>query len=290
MVLGVLWCCVQASAQGLSVEAFTPLPNDMTARTLAPERDANGELTALIKVVSTSSGFVFEGGSLGIVKAEQKEGEWWVYVPSGARTLTIRHPQLGVLRNYAYPVAITAGSVYEMKLVHGELEVTLKERQILTEFVMIDSEPPGADVYLNNEPVGKTPFRAERAEGRYEWRLIRDLYLPEAGVFELKAGEKQKISLILKPDYGTVEVLTEPEDGASISLNGIKLGQTTPAILEEVPTGEHTILVSHQWYESTSQKIEVQAGATEKLRIEMQPNFAGLTVDAGADEEVFLND
>ena len=278
------------SQEQLSVAAFNPLPNDMTARTLAPERDANGSLTALIKVVTAESGFEFEGGSLGIAKVEPKTAEIWVYVPAGARTITIKHPQLGILRNYAYPVAIEAGNVYEMKLTHGELEVKVKERQIVTEFVIITSEPSGADVYLNNEPAGKTPFQAEKPEGRYEWRVVRDLYLAEAGVFELKSGEKQKLSLQLKPNYGTLEVVSVPEAGATIAVNGFKTGKSTPATLEEVPSGEQTLTLTHAWYETTTQKVTVVAGKSEQVRITMQPNFAELTAVAKADEEVYLND
>jgi len=287
-----LWVCFGGTVlgQGLAVESFIPLANDMTARTLAPVRDANGDLTALIKVVTAETGFEFEGGSLGIAKVEPKTAEVWVYVPAGARTLTIKHPQLGILRNYAYPVAIEAGSVYEMKLTHGELEVTVKERQIVTEFVIITSEPSGADVYLNNEPVGKTPFQAEKPEGRYEWRVVRDLYLAEVGVFDLKAGEKQKFNLVLKPNYGALEVVSVPEAGATIAVNGFKTGKSTPATLEEVPSGEQTLTLTHAWYETTTQKVTVVAGKSEQVRITMQPNFAELTLVAKADEEVYLND
>ncbi len=278
-----------AGCQSLGVQSFSLLENDMTARTTSPERDINGELTALIRVVSTASGFVFEGGSLGIVKADQKVGEWWVYVPDGARTLTVRHPQLGVLRNFAYPVSVRGGSVYELVLAHGEVEVVVRQRDILTEFVVIDSEPPGADIYLNNEPVGKTPFSTDKPEGRYEWRVERNLYLTEAGVFELKAGERVNLDLKLKPDFGSVELSTVPEQGASVSLNGIEVGKTTPVTLERLPTGEHTITVSHQWYETTSRKVTISAGDTLQTAITMKPTFAEITVEAESDEEVLVN-
>ncbi len=290
LIPAFLFAGLHTAAQGLSVESFTLLPNDMTARTLSPERDANGELTAVIKVVTTATGFDFETGALGITKVAPKTGEYWVYVPAKSRNLTIKHPQLGILRNYAYPLPIQAGSVYELKLVHGEVEVTVKERQLLTEYVIITSAPSGADVYLNNEPVGKTPFTAEKEEGRYAWRVVSDLYLPEAGAFELKAGEKQKLDITLKPDFGTLDLVSLPEEGATISLNGVKLGKTTPAKIEEVPSGEQTLTLTHEWYETTTQKVNVVAGRTEQVRITMQPNFAELTVEAKADEEVFVND
>lgn len=287
-LLGLLFF-LGANGQEISVTSFKALPNDMTARTTAPVKDANGQLSALIKVVSVEAGFVFEGGSLGIVKAEQKEGEWWVYVPQGARTLTIRHPSLGVLRNYAYPVSIISGAVYEMKLVHGVLETTIIEHQILTEYVIITSEPPGAEVYLNNEAIGKTPFTADKPEGRYEWRVERHLYQTQAGVFELASGTKVRLDLVLKPDFGTLQISSIPEGGAEILLDGLKLGKTTPSTILEVPKGEHTITLMHEWYESISQKVMVEPGKTQSITLTMKPTFAELTVNAMADEELFIN-
>ena len=294
-IVAILFTCTglfsasSAGCQDLDVSGFVALTNDMTARTLAPVRDANGDLTALIKVVTVQDGFIFEGGSLGIVKAEQKEGEWWVYIPSGARTITIRHPRLGVLRNYAYPVAITSGAVYEMKLVHGVVETVIRERQILSEFVVIESDPSGADVYLNNEPVGKTPFSSDKPEGRYEWRVETSLYLPEAGVFELKAGEKVNLNVVLKPNFGSLFITTLPEGDAEILINGMRMNKSTPATIPDLPTGEHTLTLSHPWYETKTQKVTVLAGETQNVEVAMKPNFADLTIVAEANEEVFLN-
>ena len=45
---------------------------------------------------------------LGIVKRIDKVGEIWLYVPRGTRKITIKHPQLGVLRDYAFLRASTA--------------------------------------------------------------------------------------------------------------------------------------------------------------------------------------
>ncbi len=276
-------------SQEIAVASFNLLENDMTARSFAPVRDANGDLTALVKVVTTAKGFDFDGGSLGVVKVDHQPGEIWVYVPPGARMITLRHPQLGVLRNYAYPVSISGGSVYEMVLAHGEMEVIVKERQLLTEFVIIDSEPPNADVYLNNELVGKTPFSSAFPEGRYEWRVAREMHLPEAGVFELKAGEKQRITLKLKPNFGSVQLKSLPENGASVTLNGVKLGKSTPCTLTEVPAGEHKLVLTHEWYETTTRNVVVSPGLTEVLEVAMEPNFAELTVSAQSDEDVYIN-
>ena len=106
---------VGLSAQ-IAVKSFRILPNDQTARITDPVTDQNGDKCALIKVVTTETGFGWEGGMLGIVDAEQKLGEYWVYVSHGAKKITIKHGQLGILRNYIYPEAIKEETVYEMVL------------------------------------------------------------------------------------------------------------------------------------------------------------------------------
>jgi hypothetical protein len=112
-------------SQHISVESFRMLENDMDARVNYPKRDQNGEMAALIKVITTQTGFSWEAGMLGIVTTEQKVAEIWVYVPPGSQRITVKHPRLGQLRNYAYPMPIESATVYEMRLVTGRVETTV---------------------------------------------------------------------------------------------------------------------------------------------------------------------
>ena len=58
-----------AFSQNISVSSFNLLDTDLTANTAGTmETDQNGETAALIKVVTTQTGFTFDGGSMGIVK------------------------------------------------------------------------------------------------------------------------------------------------------------------------------------------------------------------------------
>ena len=93
-------------AQQLSVKSFRKLENDLSARGSEGRTDQNGDRCAIIKIVTTESGFDFDPDALGSMGSIQKKGEIWLYVPYGARRLTIRHAQLGMLRDYAYPERI----------------------------------------------------------------------------------------------------------------------------------------------------------------------------------------
>lgn len=132
-------CCAHiVVAQNISVASFKLLENDLTANTTGTmERDQNGEIAALIKVVTTEQGFVFDGGMTGIVKTKQGVGEVWVYVPHGIKRITIQHPQLGVLHDYYFPIAIEKARTYELVLTTDKVVTTI-ERKAEKQYVIFN--------------------------------------------------------------------------------------------------------------------------------------------------------
>ena len=126
------------SAQNISVSSFSLLEKDLTAITSGTsETDQNGETAALIKIETPESGFIFDGGMLGIVKTKQTQGEIWLYVPKKIQKLSIKHPELGVLRDYYFPTIIESGKTYKMVLNTIETEElkTKKEIEALDELI-----------------------------------------------------------------------------------------------------------------------------------------------------------
>lgn len=88
------WGGVQA--QQISVQSFRKLETDLSARGSEGRTDQNGDRCAIIKIVTTETGFDFDPDALGSMGSIQKKGEVWLYVPYGARRLTIRHARLGI--------------------------------------------------------------------------------------------------------------------------------------------------------------------------------------------------
>ena len=135
-------------ADGISVISFKLLDTDLTANTRGTQKlDQNGEKAALIKIVTPERGFLFNGGSLGIVGTEEKAGEIWLYVPPRAQKLTISHEVFGVLRDYFYPVSVQGGRTYEMLLDIGT-----------GRYVTITSSQAKSDVTVDGEYLGKSPI------------------------------------------------------------------------------------------------------------------------------------
>ncbi|MEI6053328.1 MAG: PEGA domain-containing protein, partial [Opitutaceae bacterium] len=146
------------------------------------------------------------------------------------------------------------------------------------------------DVYVNDQPVGKTPYQNEFPIGKYTYRLQKELYLNEAGIVELKAGDqKQIIKIQLKPNFGTLQISSTPENGAKVSLDGIPTGRVTPCTIDMVPTGEHTVKVSNDMYETTSNKVTVNPAESKQIIINMNSAFSEVTLQSEPKADIYIN-
>ncbi len=281
---------IALNAQEIGVKSFRALANDLDARAYYPKEDRNGEKAALVKIVTTETGFEFDAGSIGIVASMQKTGEIWLYVPRGSKALTIKHQRFTLLRNYAYPQSIEAGEVYEMVLVTGKVITTIEEPTIETQWLIITTDPAGADVYINDQPAGKTPYQNELPTGKYTWRVSKELYINEAGVAELISGaEKQVMNMKMKPNFGTLIITSIPESGANVSLNGISTGQVTPCTIKMVPPGDHSISLSREMYETITQKVSLVVGEIKQLEVKINPIFAEVSVTSEPKADIYVN-
>ena len=196
------------SAQGISVASFRRLDNDLTANIAGTMmKDQNGEVAALIKVVTTQTGFTFEGGMAGIVKTRQEAGEIWVYVPHGIQRITIKHPQLGVLRDYYFEIGIEAARTYEMVLTTGEVR-TVVTQDTGGSFLAITVTPKTASVYIDEELQendGSGEITKLLPYGEHQYRVEAGNYLPEAGIVTI-GKEKQTLTISLKSALASLSV------------------------------------------------------------------------------------
>ena len=138
-------------SQSISVTEFRRWDNDLTTRTEGV-RDMNGDLCALIIVNTPVQGFEFSVAN--IEKTEQKTGEIWLFVSPGTRFITLKHRDLGSLRNYNFPQSIESGKTYEMVLRTAKI-TQIVEENITDQYLIIRSNTPEAKIFINDEYVGK---------------------------------------------------------------------------------------------------------------------------------------
>ena len=148
-----LFAGVGVNAQNISVKSFQLLETDLTALFReTQEIDQNGEVAALIKVITTETGFLFDVGALGIVKRVQKPGEIWLYVPHGVQRININHQELGRLEKpYYFPIPIQAARTYELVLTANRVKNNVEEEKVVQ--VVVERTQEEQDKELPLSPV-----------------------------------------------------------------------------------------------------------------------------------------
>jgi uncharacterized protein (TIGR02145 family) len=277
-----------ANSQTVAVKSFRKLESDQEARISFPKADQNGKKCAIIKVVTSQNGFVFDFGLIGnAIATEQKTGEIWVWVPAGARKVTISHQQLGVLREYLFDIDIEEATVYEMVLITGKVS-TIVEEEITSQWLVINTEPADAMVYLNDQFVKKGMYQAKLKPGSYTYRIEAPLYHTEAGKIEI-AGVKKELNVTLKPAFGYLSMSSGPEQGADVVVDGKSQPKTTPCKSEPLASGEHTVQIVKEMYQPLTQKVTVADGQTTPVNIILRPNFAEVSITAPSEASIYIN-
>lgn len=287
LTLSLLFLSEILISQNISVEPLRKLEKDMSARVDAPKRDQNGDLCAIIKVVTTQTNFDFEGDGLSIVAVVYKVGEIWLYVPYGVKRLTIKHPQLGVLRDYLYSEPIEKATVYELRLVTGRVETVVVEDDP-GQFLVIIPEPADAMIYIDDKFVKSGEYQAKFKPGKYQYRIDAPLFHSEVGIAEIR-DKKIELSISLKPAYGFLEVNTFPETGARVIIEGNDNLFESPFKSGKLASGEYNVKVYKDMYQVTSHKVVIKDNERSVLNVTMPANFANVTVKSSAGAKILIN-
>lgn len=270
LVISLFFAATATEAQNkIQVTSFNRMETDVTARITAPQRDQNGEVCALIRIVTTEKGLMFEPDALGIVSRENKPGEIWLYIPRGARRISIMHDKFGVLRNYFYPDIIEKATVYEMEIQIGD-GAQQTPANTNTQLIVMRPDPATADIYIDDEkvPTENGLFTATMKKGTQTYRVESPMYAPEAGIIDL--GSEQKImSVTLKPRFGYLEIFSLPEQDAKVFINNELAGQT-PYKSDRMPLQEYRIRIEKDFFFPMDSTITIFAGKTSSLTFKMK--------------------
>ena len=282
-----------ANGQNISVSSFKLIENDLTANTTGTmERDQNGETAALIKVVTSETGFSFDGGMVGIVKAKQEVGEIWVYVPHGIKKMSIRHPQLGVLRDYYFPISVDKARTYEMVITTGKVQ-TIVNQSLKKQFVIFTVTPKNATLEFNGEPLelDETGYAEIGVPyGSYSYRVSCPDYHTSAGTLEVKDGFKPEVNIDLTPNFGWLEVSAAADfQDADIYVDGKKVG-VTPLAKTQMKSGAHKVKVVKHLYKDYESTVTIEDGKLFSFELtEMVPNYANVELVVDEKSEIWVD-
>lgn len=175
----------------IKVVRFERLTRDLSAST-RQVKDINGQICGIIKIETNDSLFIFEP-NYGIIEELKKTGERILYVPAGTKSISIRHPQYVMLRNYLLPEKIDSKATYLLNIDHKKRDNTL-----YTDFELV-ANIDGADVFIDEVFYGVTPFHKRIPYGKHNFVLRANKYQP-AGKELIVQGPHQKFKFTLVPN------------------------------------------------------------------------------------------
>ena len=279
-------CTSRLNAQNISVKSFRLLETDLTANLEGTkEIDQNGEIAALIKVITTETGFVFDVGMLGIVRQVQKVGEIWVYVPHGIQRISVNHQKLGRLAEpYYFPIPIQQARTYELELTTNRVK-TIIEEDAGGGFLSLHVTPTSAIVFIDNQlqTLRNGSLSTFLLYGNHSYRVEAPGYKAETGTIAIVSEDTQTLNVTLQSSQATITFVTDMND-AEIWVNNEQKGQgrwtgnldAGTYIVETRKTGcrpqRTTVTFSEQ--ETRTVTLAAPIPIVGKLRTESEPSGA----------------
>lgn len=265
-VLLVVMCTSVAVAQKtMDVSKFSKQENDLMARVTKPVRDKDeGKLCALIRVVTNLKGMEFRADALGIVRQEEHNGEYWLYVPYGARSLSFSCEGYFPLL-YQYAIPVEEGTVYELRLSGYETAIDGSSQQLNTQMFVLTHHPDNATVYVDEMevPTEHGVFAAMMSKGEHTYKVVAEQYEEAEGSFSL-GDQPLRETVNLQPLFGTFQLFTLPENDFNISINGQKVG-ISPYKSERLEPGSYRVHIEKEKYYPVDTLIRLRAGDNLQL-------------------------
>jgi len=218
---------VSVHAQGFRLSNFHENPTDMTAAT-SGVKDLNGRAAALIRFVVRAPQFEFDA-NMGVIKTEKRTGEVWVYVPHGTKRLTVRHPYLGVVRDFEPPVAIKSKTTYDVELVvldRAYMESLYRQQQngggSIT--VNVDENTSSHTATITVEPLTRTLSVEQSSATEYQDHI----FTVKGVTFKMIAIEGGTFTMGATSEQGS-EAWDDEKPAHSVTLNSYSIGETEVA-------------------------------------------------------------
>jgi protein phosphatase len=195
--------------------------------------------------------------------------------PSGAEVL-VRGRRVGVTPYEAN--GLPAGqAAYELRtMTHTGMVVLsiIGGRQTSTNVMLrarmgrltVSSDPPGADVWLGNRPMGKTPVPLQLPAGQTQVTLKANGLRDQMASAMVDPAKENELNVVFA--YGGVVIQSKPA-GAAVKQNGQVVGQTpyTAAIL---PTGRLSCQLEAKGWQSASVSVDISDHQTKQVNVELR--------------------
>lgn len=267
-----LQCCGGQRAQ---VTDFYANGMDLTAQQTRYQRlDVQGNKCALIRVQVIADNVIARGSVIGdVVKFP---GEYWVYMPGGAKMVKIQSDNFLPLM-YEYPEPLHGGVTYTMVIeIPGAAQQAPKT--VRQGYLLVRVTPPTARLTIGNEEYDAKDglVKVLLRNGNYTYRVEASGYFPAEGSVTID-GKTMNQEVTLRSSKPQLSVRTTTPQ-TKIYINGELRG--TGAADCEVVAGLYEVEGRLDGHRSLTQTVELSAGEHREVVIPaLTPIYGALNID-----------
>ena len=177
--------------------------------------------------------------------------------------------------------------------------ITIPGRQVESEFdiglspawaqISFSSTPPGAEIMVDDQVLGLTPYTAEVLEGEHELTMKLAAHKAWQNDLVVVAGQDMQIpSVALERADGLVFIRSQPS-GANVTINGEFRGQT-PVEVALSPGRAHELTLFRSGFNSASRRIETRPDEEQDITVPLVPITSTVKIIASpADAELYVD-
>jgi len=255
----------------LSLDVDMPEPAEaLKVYNLVVAQKFGGQISDLVKVtfrMNESNVNIRSGGNAPILEPSSNAV---LNLPKGEHTFTFFKEGFNDLEKR---INVEKEEIIDITLVPG----VATSKLALSGWIIITSEPSGAEVYLNDQRVGKTPYQAKQTPGKINLRLQYPLYYEHQEQFELGEGATVTLPIVnLKPRFGYWQATSTPT-GAEVFLDGKRIG-VTPLSKGQISSGNHELVLRKSMYHEYKENFKIADGDEKNFSIPLKEAFGTLAI------------
>ena len=253
--------------------------------------DQNGEKCAIIKVKTTEKGFTFDIGSLAVQKVDYNHtAEIWVYVPHGAKKITIAHPQLGEV-SYDFPIPIEKGKTYIMKLTTNTVVTSVFDEKHSGRLIL-NISPKNATVGLDGrvESISNGVIDENVFYGTHRYVISADRYHTLDDTVTIRS-EKTVRNVRLKQAWGWLKFDNSADlTDAHLFVDTVSRGYISSAPVE-IASGTHVIRINKPLYRTYEQEIIIKDSTVNTICPALESDYGVVSLKVPDDKaSIWIDD
>lgn len=256
--------------------------------------DDNDKPYAVLKIKTENIGskqrreLNFGGDAQTFFEVEYKDGEVWLYISYYASFIKISHEEFSSTEFY-FPFDMKPKCGYELTLVNKFNYNPVPDKPNFN-YLIIKTDQADATISIDGQYAGEGQVAKSFKVGEnHTWKIECDMYHTESGSITIaKDTVAMTVDKVLRPAFGYVNVISTPENGATVFIDNKKVGET-PFRSDRLKSGEHTVRVMKEMFSTVEQTFVITDGNTTELKLNMAANFVNVIVTTDKDANVYID-